>query len=44
MTYRYRIDGVTGTVEASDPAEADMMVREIIEVKLEPEDKERGDR
>ena len=44
MIFRYYIDGSTGTIKADSAKEADIMIRETIEIKLEPEDIEKGDR
>uniref|UniRef100_A0A6H2A6T1 Uncharacterized protein n=1 Tax=viral metagenome TaxID=1070528 RepID=A0A6H2A6T1_9ZZZZ len=43
MRYKYIIDGVTGTIEAENEAEADIMIREEIEIRIESDENDRED-
>ena len=41
MKYRYTVDGFTGVIEAENEAEADLMVRELVEIEIEEVDDEK---
>jgi len=43
MKYKYIIDGMEGTIEADNEAEADMMIREKIEIKIESDENDKED-
>ena len=37
MKYKYIVDGMEGTIEAENEADADLMVREMVKIEIEEE-------